>query len=120
MSPKDNDKLPGRCPISPMGMVVPTRNFEEKRDLIEMPLSGKRTSLTHYREISAIFVRTFALGCSLQSGFGILIENSLTIKANSEAGSGACQDLRLVGGEGGIRTHVPAFGRQDAFEAPPL
>jgi len=24
------------------------------------------------------------------------------------------------GGEGGIRTHVPAFGRQDAFEAPPL
>ena len=25
-----------------------------------------------------------------------------------------------AGGEGGIRTHVPAFGRQDAFEAPPL
>ena len=28
--------------------------------------------------------------------------------------------LILNGGEGGIRTHVPAFGRQDAFEAPPL
>ncbi len=31
-----------------------------------------------------------------------------------------CSEKRNDGGEGGIRTHVPAFGRQDAFEAPPL
>jgi hypothetical protein len=30
------------------------------------------------------------------------------------------EESRQDGGEGGIRTHVPAFGRQDAFEAPPL
>ena len=31
-----------------------------------------------------------------------------------------CASRTELGGEGGIRTHVPAFGRQDAFEAPPL
>jgi hypothetical protein len=46
--------------------------------------------------------------------------NSPPILGDSQVGSGECQNLRLVGGEGGIRTHVPAFGRQDAFEAPPL
>jgi hypothetical protein len=40
--------------------------------------------------------------------------------ASLMAGVASYPKLAEAGGEGGIRTHVPAFGRQDAFEAPPL
>ena len=39
--------------------------------------------------------------------------------ASGRYGSRLARNLTKVGGEGGIRTHVPVT-RQDAFEAPPL
>src|SRR6516164_8988834 len=92
--------------------VVPPRRSHQRTSFSRSSPKGHQAGKFHHREVLANHSRRYRLS-------DMAVMDSITALPTSLR-EFSVSYRKQDGGEGGIRTHVPAFGRQDAFEAPPL